>query len=412
MRINRRFLVFETILLAFVLALTGALHHLKADTGTCGGTTTTVPFNDVGSSAFFCQIAAAYFSGLTNGTTATTYSPTATVTREQMAAFITRTQDGALRRGSQRAALGQWWLSWDAWSAYEYYFPGSAATQVWVQSDGFNVYLTEGGRLISRSLVDGALRELGGMTNAFGVLYQNGWLWVTGRTAPGRLYRMSLLDTNATQMSGSLGDNPQFLAYDGARIWTANHGDNSGSVSIYDTRGGALQNVTGFLPLSGIVYDGANIWVSEEGDPSSPFFPPSLLKLDANGNVLERVLNIGPGRPIFDGVNIWVPNALRDSLSVVRVSTATLIATLSGNGLSYPTAAAFDGQRILVTNFGAGGGGRVSLWKATDLIPLGFFALEPKIVARPFYPHAACSDGKSFWILAEDRAGSSLLMRY
>src|SRR5262245_12765983 len=91
------------MLLAFVFALTGAFHHLKADTGTCGGTTTTLPFNDVGSSAFFCQIAAAYFSVLTYGTSATTYSPTATVTREQMAAFITRTQDSVLRRGSQRA---------------------------------------------------------------------------------------------------------------------------------------------------------------------------------------------------------------------------------------------------------------------------------------------------------------------
>jgi DNA-binding beta-propeller fold protein YncE len=409
-QINRHFLVFEVMLLAFVFALTGAFHHLKADTGTCGGTTTTLPFNDVGSSAFFCQIAAAYFSGLTNGTTATTYSPTATVTREQMAAFITRTQDGALRRGSQRAALGQWWRSWDAWSAYEYYFPGNASVQALVQSDGFNVFMTDGGRLISRSLVDGAFHEWGGMTNAFGVLYQNGWLWVTGRTAPGRLYRMSVLDANATQMPVSLGDNPQYLAYDGARIWTANYGDgSSGSVSIYDTRSGALQNVGGFLPLSGIVYDGANIWVSQTG---TDFIDPQLLKLDANGNVIATITVGEPSRPTFDGTNIWAPNVLSNSVSVVRASTATLIATLSGNGLSYPTAAAFDGERILVTNFGLDGGGRVSLWRAADLTPLGVFALEPQIVTHPFYPHAACSDGKSFWILADDRAGQSLLMRY
>jgi hypothetical protein len=51
---------------------------------------------------FFCQIAAAYFSGLTNGTSATIYSPGLNVTRDQMAAFITRTQDSALKRGSTR----------------------------------------------------------------------------------------------------------------------------------------------------------------------------------------------------------------------------------------------------------------------------------------------------------------------
>ena len=69
----------------------------------------TLPFTDVMGNAFFCQIAAAYFSGLTNGTTATTFSPTQTVTREQMAAFTTRTLDQSLKRGSQRAVAKKWW---------------------------------------------------------------------------------------------------------------------------------------------------------------------------------------------------------------------------------------------------------------------------------------------------------------
>lgn len=75
------------------------------------GVSVTLPFTDVGSSIFFCQIAEAYFSGLTNGTSATTYSPTDPVPREQMAAFITRTQDSALRRGSKRAALRHFWTT-------------------------------------------------------------------------------------------------------------------------------------------------------------------------------------------------------------------------------------------------------------------------------------------------------------
>lgn len=69
---------------------------------------TTLPFTDVMGNIFFCQIAEAYISGLTNGTSATTYSPSDPVPREQMAAFVTRTQDSALRRGSRRAALEQW----------------------------------------------------------------------------------------------------------------------------------------------------------------------------------------------------------------------------------------------------------------------------------------------------------------
>src|SRR4249920_2545739 len=80
---------------------------LPADTGSCGGSPLTLPFTDVMSNGFFCNIAEAYFSGLTNGTTPTTYSPSDSVPRDQMAAFVTRTQDSSLRRGSKRAALQQ-----------------------------------------------------------------------------------------------------------------------------------------------------------------------------------------------------------------------------------------------------------------------------------------------------------------
>lgn len=67
---------------------------MRADIGTCGGASFSLPFNDVqASNVFFCSIAEAYFSGLTNGTTATTYEPAQLVPREQMAAFVTRTMN-------------------------------------------------------------------------------------------------------------------------------------------------------------------------------------------------------------------------------------------------------------------------------------------------------------------------------
>jgi hypothetical protein len=53
-----------------------------------------------------------------------------------------------------------------------------------------------------------------------------------------------------------------------------------------------------------------------------------------------------------------------------------------------PVAAAFDGQRVLVTNLG----GTLSLWKAGDLSPIGSFPIAPGT------PNYACSDGISFWI--------------
>ena len=96
------------VLLTAMALIVIASTRMPADTGTCGGATTTLPFTDVMGNIFFCDIAEAFFSGLTNGVTPTTYQPSATVLRDQMAAFVSRTQDSALRRGSRRAALKQW----------------------------------------------------------------------------------------------------------------------------------------------------------------------------------------------------------------------------------------------------------------------------------------------------------------
>jgi hypothetical protein len=84
---------------------------------------------------------------------------------------------------------------------------------------------------------------------------------------------------------------------------------------------------------------------------------------------------------------------------VVRAATGSVIATLSGNGLNNPLQAAFDGQRILVTNFG---GSSVSLWRAADLSPIGTFSVGDTT-------GGACSDGTYFWIVLQ---GSSKLGRF
>src|SRR5215470_15197935 len=117
MRFNPKLAVRIALLVSLIINLTilSARHH--ADTGSCGGQTTTLPFTDVMGSQFFCQIAEAFFSGLANGTSPTTYNPSGTVSRDQMAAFITRTQDSALRRGSKRAALQQFWTSLQGYDA-------------------------------------------------------------------------------------------------------------------------------------------------------------------------------------------------------------------------------------------------------------------------------------------------------
>src|SRR6188508_35175 len=114
MKIYRSYTLRIVILISLMVSLTVLSSKMRADTGSCGGVTITLPFTDVMGNGFFCQIAQAYLSGLTNGTSATTYTPGTNVTREQMAAFITRTMDQSLKRGSRRAVANKWFTPQDA----------------------------------------------------------------------------------------------------------------------------------------------------------------------------------------------------------------------------------------------------------------------------------------------------------
>jgi hypothetical protein len=212
-----------SILSLTIIVLLMASNRLPADTGTCSGAMTTVPFTDVMGNIFFCQIAEAFFSGLTNGTTPTTYSPSNSVPREQMAAFVTRTQDSALRRGSRRAALNQWWTPGDlsksnfAFVANPPNLPALVASNgedLWVANniDG-TVIRVHGGDMTSRGTWTGA-------TAAFGVLVFGNEIWVTGHTSPqGSLYYIINTDSpGPIRVGGSVGGGPLGIATDGTNI--------------------------------------------------------------------------------------------------------------------------------------------------------------------------------------------------
>jgi DNA-binding beta-propeller fold protein YncE len=227
---------------------------------------------------------------------------------------------------------------------------------------------------------------------ATGIVCAMGRIFVTGQTSPGGSLHM--IDPTqpagvVTTLTSALGTYPIGIAFDGSRIWTANFG----SVSIVSLHPTSVTTVsTGFNQLQGILYDGANIWVTDHN-------VNTLLKLNADGSIAQAIMmGIGPMYPISDGTNIWVSNTGSTSVTVVRVkdtagnplASAFVLATLTGNGLEDPCAVAFDGERILVANFG---NDSISLWKAADLTPLGSFSTG-NITA----PYGACSDGLNFWI--------------
>lgn len=381
MKTSRSRRVIALGLAAALAFLGGGVSHILAQ-ATCG------PFTDV--SGNLCpSVLEIYTLGITTGTSATTYSPDNTVTRGQMARFLTRTVDQLLLRGGRRAALGQFWNSVP--------YPNTSlglttvgSAPLLLQSDGTDVWVANLGGTVSRVRAsDGKLIETWtGATAASSVLVAMGRVFITGFTSPATLYMIDPAQPAGavTTVANSLGSEPQGIAFDGARIWTANNG----SVSIITPGGAPPWPVTtvssGFVSLlDGILYDGSNVWVAEDGNPGS------LKKLDGNGNILQSVIvGQNPQYLGFDGRNIWVPNPTSNTVSVVSPPTGTVLQTLSGNGLNNPIATAFDGQRILVTN---NGGHSVSVFKAADLTPLGSFPLPQNSA-----PVGTCSDGVNFWI--------------
>jgi hypothetical protein len=374
--------VFALAAVALVALAAGATQELLA---TCG------VFTDIPDGNIFCSsILQIYYLGITGGTTATTYSPSATVTREQMAAFLARTYDRAAARTSRRAALNQWWTTTAHYDqnlgltsvGTSPQIPASDGADVWVPNDG-------SGTVSRVRASDGKLLDTWtGATSARSALVVMGRVFVTGATSPGRLYMIdpTAIGGTVTTVANDLGNGADGIAFDGDSIWTANGG---ASVSKVVPGSWSVTTIsTGFQGPLGIVFDGTSMWVTDLIDDA-------LKKLNANGSVAQTVtMGVDPLYPVFDGNNIWVPNNGDNTLRVVRASDGTVLKTFSAangnqNGLNGPSGAAFDGQRILVTNVGGG----VSLFKAADLSPIGFFA-----TAGVDGPWGACSDGVNFWI--------------
>ncbi len=382
-------LLFLVVLMASVIGLSS---RLKADTAICGGQSLTLPFSDVAAgNLFFCAITEAYFSGLMDGVSATTFKPGSSVKREDLADVASRMLAQAVKRSSRRAALRQFWTPQ---TASNLGLTTVAIPQVqFVECDGADLWVSslgQGQGTVSRVRAsDGRLLQTWhGAFGAQGVLCAMGKVFVAGGSS---IYQIDPTQNEgpvSTLISG-LGVLATAIAFDGERIWTTNEGP-PGSVSIVTLNPLSVTNVTtGFILPKGLLYDGANIWITDEGDNT-------LKKLDASGNILLSVtVGTEPQFPAFDGTNIWVPNH-RGGMSVVRATgplAGTVLATLLSNPAIHAQAA-FDGERILVTNLASN---TVSVWKASDMSPIGRFPTG--VGTRPF---GVCSDGVNFWIALRD----------
>jgi hypothetical protein len=254
-----------------------------------------------------------------------------------MAAFTTRTLDQSLKRGSQKAVAKKWWTPQDVNSLR---LTNVGTSPYLVEFDGTDLWVANNGpsSVMRIRPSDGKVLDTWtGASNAHSLLAAMGRIFIPGVLAPGRLYMIDPTQPAGavTTLTENLGNFPRGIAFDGSRIWTAN----TGSVSIISLNPTTVTTVTGVGGLVGILYDGSNIWVTD-------YFVHTLLKLNADGSIAQTItVGDNPQYPVFDGTNIWVPNGGTNSVTVVRVkdaggnplTTAFVLATLTGNGLNGPS---------------------------------------------------------------------------
>jgi hypothetical protein len=377
---------------ALGLGIAGAMSFAPAEAQQmCGGSNYPFPYTDVsGVGAAFCPgIMEAYVTGVSKGTTPTTFSPNSIVTRVQMTTFLQRSLDQGLTRASRRAALNQWWTPQTTNAMPTTTVGGNPA---YCAADGKAIWVSTAGigNVVEVQASTGkVLGTWTGMSDSWGILPAAGKIFVVGSSLPGSLYVFDPTQPPgaATLAASGLGDTPVGIAFDGTHLWTANNG---GSVSIITPQAATPYPATtvtaGFHGPWGILYDGAHIWVTDRT-------AGTLLKLDASGNILQTVpVGAAPLFPAFDGANIWVPNLNDNSVTVVQASTGAVVATITAdasNNLNAPNGATFDGERILITN---GEFSTVTLFKAADL------SVIANISTGTGFAFGACSDGINFWL--------------
>jgi hypothetical protein len=333
-------------------------------------------FTDVASSSAFCPfILEAFITGITQGTSATTFNPGDPVTREQAATFFTRTMDQTLHRATARTAIGK---SWTAASS------GGIGTDVGgavndIVTDGTYLWLARNdSKILKVAVADRRLLETwsipAGAPRKLGVFA--GLVWIADNL--GNLYNFNPTTATpgaATQLPSNIGiaAGSPALAFDGTNVWWASSGGNK--ISVYPVSSpGAFTFSPGASNVDGLVFDGTFMWVLLSNS--------TLLKMSiptagaALPGVFETITLSGPVNDthmLYDGNNIWIPIGTTGTLYVVRPgqTTSVLVKNEAIPDVAFPYAACFDGESVMI---GGSNNGTVALYKATNLVRIRTFA--------------------------------------
>lgn len=179
-----------------------------------------------------------YYLGITAGTSATTFSPDAPVTRGQAAVFVSKGVDAAIQRSSRRAALGQWWTTTPQFTAglgVTTLAPGSISAgvicdgaDVWVgKLTGVDRVRASDGRLLESWTIPPVSLGVRSVFSAMGRIFATTYT----ETAPLFMIDPSQPAGAAVAVVADLGQFPGLqMAFDGSRLWIPRQGAGAGTL--------------------------------------------------------------------------------------------------------------------------------------------------------------------------------------
>jgi YVTN family beta-propeller protein len=159
----------------------------------------------------------------------------------------------------------------------------------------------------------------------------------------------------------------------------------------------------------GVGFDGTNIWVATDLGAYGPAGPDGIYgndvglsdwvrKVDPVTNTVTATVTVGsnPTAVAFDGTNIWVTNYGSGTVSKIDPVTDTVTATVTVG--SNPNGVGFDGTNIWVTNYGSGTVSKIDpvTNTVTATVPIANAVPDPNVFG--FILAGVGFDGTNIWV--------------
>jgi len=203
-------------------------------------------------------------------------------------------------------------------------------------------------------------------------------LWVSTQDSHVRKVRAT---DGSVQGAYAMGAMAAAMAYDGANIWAAGHANDS-LIQLQPNANNLLSSLTlpaGSAP-TGVAFDGVSMWVTHQGTNTV-----SKVRVSDHTVIATSGVGTNPAGIAFDGANMWVVNSGANSVSKVA-SNGQVVQTVSVG--QHPMSIAFDGNNMWVTNQASN---NVTKIRVGDGVVLGTF----KVGAGPT---GIAFDGANIWV--------------